>query len=108
MKLPEKLNEFMSDGSRFQLATPYEKTWKSCWKRVTRIGDSTFLECEGGVTETSQNTHSALIRVTVTPIDVAGAEDLSAESIVVWLKEFSNSDLAESAVHNMRKKWSES
>jgi hypothetical protein len=108
MKLNESLNEFMSDGSKFQLATPSERTWVSVWKRSTRIGSQTFLEVEGGYTTTTKNSHTAIVRVVVSPISLNnGAEDASPEAIIVYMNDFETADLASAAISNLYDKWKE-
>jgi hypothetical protein len=107
-RLNESLNEFMSDGSKFQLATPSERTWVSVWKRSTRIGRDTFIEVEGGYTSTTKDTHTAIVRVVVSPISISNsAEDASPEAIVVYMNDFETAELASAALSNLYDKWKE-
>lgn len=88
-KLHESLKEFNDDGSKFQLATPSEKTWKAVWNKQLTIGKTEVVFIEAGYTSTVKNSHTAVINVTVKPLKLDnGAEDQAAETITVFYKDF--------------------
>jgi hypothetical protein len=103
-KIPESLMEFMSDGGKYQLARPAEGTWVQCWKREIAIGRHSVIEVEGGYTSTTDDSHTAVINVTVKPLKLAnGAEDQANETITVFYKDFRTVKEAEKAVTDILK-----
>lgn len=102
-KLYESLKEFNDDGSKFQLATPSEKTWKDVWKSRVEIGKKSVVFIEAGYTSTTENVHTAVINVTVKPLKLEnGAEDAGDETITVYYKDFEKPDQAVKALEEFR------
>jgi hypothetical protein len=104
VKLTETLNEFMADGSKFQMASAANKTWKSVWKvDIPFDGQKRFITIEGGVTNVMPAYHQAVINVLVRQIDVeGGAEDVSSEQITVWIRSYISEDEAIEKMKEMR------
>ena len=103
-KLHESLKEFNSDGAKFQLATPSEKTWKSIWSSKLNIGASSIVFIEAGYTSTTADVHTAVINVTVKPLSLEnGAEDQASETITVYYRDFQKPDQAEKALREFHK-----
>jgi hypothetical protein len=94
----------MADGSKFQMASQANKTWKSVWKiDIPFEGQKRFITIEGGITDVMPNYHQAVINVLVRQINVeGGAEDVSSEQITVWEKNFVDRDEAIDEVKKMR------
>lgn len=107
MKLEESILEFMSDGSKFQMASQAGGTWKSIWKvDVPFDGGKRFITIEGGITDVMPQYHQAVINVLVRQIRIeGGAEDTSSEQITVWEKNFVKADDAIEAIKEMREKF---
>ena len=79
----------MDDGSKYQLARPADGTWTSVHKEVVRFGKIGVVTIEGGYTSTTNDSHTAVINVTVKPLSLEnGAEDQAIETITVYYKEF--------------------
>ena len=79
----------MDDGSKYQLARPADGTWTSVHKEVVRFGKIGVVTIEGGYTSTTNDSHTAVINVTVKPLALEnGAEDQATETITVYYKEF--------------------
>lgn len=103
-KLPETLNEFMDDGGKFQMARPSDGTWTSVHKEVVRFGQIGVVTIEGGYTSTTNDSHTAVINVTVKPLALEnGAEDQAVETITVYYKEFKSEDEARMRVKSVLK-----
>ncbi len=95
----------MSDGSKFQMASQANGTWKSIWKiDVPFDGQKRFITIEGGVTAVMPLYHQAVINVLVRQIGLENdAEDEGSEQITVWTKQFVGEDDAIETVQKMRK-----
>jgi hypothetical protein len=105
--LHESLNEFMADTAKFQSATPYNKTWKSCWIDALHFDGKQCVVVEGGVTCTMENNFAAIVNVTVSPVDMKnGAEDLAAEQITIFIDEsFDDEAKAMETIKSLRGKF---
>jgi len=105
--LHETLNEFLADGSKFQSATPYNKTWKSCWIDALHFDKKQCVVVEGGVTCTEENNFAAIVNVTVSPLHMEnGAEDLAPEQISIFIDEsFDDEEKAIAKVKSLRGKF---
>lgn len=98
-----ELSEFNSDGSQYQLASAQQKTWKSVWSDELQFEQATCVRIEGGVTETESQFHTAIVNVTVSPIHIQnGAEDLSTETVTVYMKDFESEADAIEAVRRLK------
>jgi hypothetical protein len=104
MKLVENLFEFMADGTKFQMASTGNKTWKSVWKKdIPFDGKKSFITIEGGVTNVMPAYHQAVINVLVRQISIeGGSEDTASEQITVWVRSFVGEDDAIEKIKEMR------
>jgi hypothetical protein len=105
--LYESLNEFLADGSKFQSATPSDKTWKSCWKDALHFDKHQCVVVEGGVAETMRNNFAAIVNVTISPLKVKnGAEDLAPEQISIFMDDtFDDEAKAIAKINSLRGKF---
>lgn len=105
--LHESLNEFLADGSKFQSATPGNKTWKSCWKDALHFDKHQCVVVEGGVAGTMRNNFSAIVNVTISPVKMSnGAEDLSPEQLTIFIDDtFDNEETAIKKVQSLQSKF---
>lgn len=105
--LHESLNEFLADGSKFQSATPANKTWKSCWKDALHFDNHQCVVVEGGVAGTMRNNFAAIVNVTISPLKMKnGAEDLAPEQISIFMDDtFDNEEEAIEKIQSLRDKF---
>ena len=104
--LYESLNEFLADGSKFQSATPANKTWKSCWIDALHFDKHQCVVVEGGVAGTMRNNFAAIVNVTISPLKMSnGAEDLAPEQLTIFMDDtFDNEEQAIEKIKSLRGK----
>ena len=105
--LYESLNEFLADGSKFQSATPANKTWKSCWKDALHFDKHQCVVVEGGVAGTMRNNFAAIVNVTISPVKMSnGAEDLAPEQLTIFMDDsYDNEEQAITKIKTLRGKF---
>jgi len=104
-RLPESLNEFVSDGSPWQLATKADKTWNVVWSSHVHIGGVSVIYIEAGYTSTTKKSYTAVVNVNVKSLHLEnGAEDQGQQRLTVYYRDFNNPEDAKKALESINKR----
>jgi hypothetical protein len=99
--LLETLLEFTNAGTVQNRDSAGESNWKSYWSREVTVGGKQIVKVEGGCSTPMPSVHTAIIRVTVEPLNFRG-EDAATETIIVFSEGFTDEKRAEERLMSLK------